>query len=160
MRTHHEMPATYVDGTTDRDAESRLGTAGHGGGANGTYRFARHYLEMIAAMFVGMMVLGMATRGVLELAGVEFSATRHPELSSLEMAFDMSVGVVVWMRYRGHGRASGLEMSAAMFAPLVVLFPLLWLDVITAGSMQILEHAAMFALMLLVMLRRSREYGH
>ncbi|MGH3392347.1 MAG: hypothetical protein ACRDOO_26045 [Actinomadura sp.] len=126
--------------------------------ARGLCRFARHYLEMVPAMFVGMLVLGAATRGVLALAGVEFSAARHPEAAALEMAFDMSVGMVVWMCLRGHGLASALEMCGAMFAPVLVLFPLLWLDVIGAESMIALEHVAMFPLMLLVMLRRRRSY--
>lgn len=123
------------------------------------WHFARHYLEMVAAMVVGMVVLGAVIRGVLALAGVEYSMARYPELTSLEMAFDMSAGMVVWMRYRGHGWASSLEMSGAMFAPLLVLFPLLWLDVIGAGAVMTLEHVAMFPLMFLVMLRRRGEYG-
>ncbi|WP_235979982.1 hypothetical protein [Streptomyces albidus (ex Kaewkla and Franco 2022)] len=122
-------------------------------------RFARHFLEMVAAMVVGMLVLGAATQGILALAGVEFSASRHPELASLEMAFDMSAGMAVWMRLRGHGWASTLEMCGAMFAPMLLLFPLLWLDVVAPGSVVALEHVAMLPLMFLVMLRRRDEYG-
>lgn len=125
----------------------------------GRGHFLRHYLEMVAAMFVGMLVLGAAVRGVLALAGVDYSMTRYPEAASLEMAFDMSVGMVVWMRYRGHGWASSMEMTGAMFAPLLVLFPLLWLDVIDAESLMLLEHLAMLPLMFLIMLRRRDEYG-
>ncbi|MBC6461096.1 hypothetical protein HKK72_24930 [Actinomadura sp. HBU206391] len=132
---------------------------GHGGKAHGKWHFARHYVEMVIAMIAGMVVLGAATRGVLALAGVEFSATRHPELTSIEMAFDMSVGMAAWMRHRGHDWASTLEMSGAMFAPALALFPLLWLDVIAADAMLALEHAAMLPLMLLIMLRRRSEYG-
>ncbi|WP_151476273.1 hypothetical protein [Streptomyces albicerus] len=123
------------------------------------WHFARHYLEMLVAMVVGMLVLGAATRGILALAGTELSATRHPELASLEMAFDMSVGMAVWMRRRGHGWASTLEMCGAMFVPALALFPLLWLDVIAPDSMITLEHLVMLPLMLLVMLRRRAEYG-
>jgi flagellar biosynthetic protein FliP len=60
----------------------------------------------------------------------------------------MSVGMVAWMRYRRHGRASTLEMARAMFAPAVAPIPLL-----------LLEHLAMFVLMFVVMLRRRAEYG-
>jgi hypothetical protein len=120
--------------------------------------FLRHYLEMIAAMLVGMVVLGAAVRGVLALAGLEFP-TQYPELAALEMAVDMSVGMVVWMRHRGHGWASTLEMVGAMFAPLVALFPLLWLGLIAGDSLMALEHLAMLPLMYLVMLRRRADYG-
>ncbi|MBD0840528.1 hypothetical protein [Streptomyces sp. TRM68416] len=121
--------------------------------------FARHYLEMVAAMVVGMLVLGAVTRGVLALAGAEISASRQPELASLEMAFAMAAGMGVWMRHRGHGRAGTLEMCGAMFAPLLLLFPLLWLDVLTSDSLMVLEHLMMLPLMALVMLRRRDEYG-
>ena len=128
------------------------------GSAHGNWRFFRHYLEMIIAMFVGMAVFGGAVQGALALAGLEFP-TQYPELVSLKMAFEMSVGMVVWMRYRGHGWASTLEMAGVMFAPAVVLFPLLWLGAISGDSLLLLEHLAMFPLMLLVMLRRRSEYG-
>jgi hypothetical protein len=127
-------------------------------GGHRRWRFLRHYLEMVAAMFVGMVVLGAAVRGVLALAGLEFPA-RYPELAALEMAFDMSVGMVAWMRHRGHGWASTLEMAGAMFAPAVALFPLLWLGVVAGDSLLVLEHLAMFPLMYLVMLRRRAQYG-
>jgi hypothetical protein len=127
-------------------------------GGHGRWRLLRHYLEMVAAMLVGMAVLGAAVRRVLALAGLELPA-QYPELAALEMAFDMSAGMVVWMRHRGHGWASTLEMAGAMFTPAVVLFPLLWLGVITGESLLLLEHVAMFPLMFLVMLRRRGEYG-
>jgi len=113
---------------------------------------------MVAAMFVGMVVLGAAVRGVLALAGLQYPAQR-PELAALEMAFDMSVGMVAWMRHRGHRWASTLEMAGAMVAPTVVLLPLLWLGVIAGDALLVLEHLAMFPLMYLVMLRRHAEYG-
>ncbi|MGW1887115.1 hypothetical protein [Streptomyces sp. NPDC001970] len=143
--------------THAQDAAARPSGKAHGG--HGWWHFARHYLEMVVAMAVGMLVLGAVTRGVLALADVEFSATRHPELASLEMAFDMSVGMAIWMRHRGHGWPSTLEMCGAMFAPALVLFPLLRLGVVAPDSMITLEHLAMLPLMLLVMLRRRSEYG-
>ncbi|MFF3441690.1 hypothetical protein [Streptosporangium sp. NPDC002721] len=120
-------------------------------------RFARHYVEMVVAMFAGMLVLGM----LLSAAGLGFSHDRQPELAYLLMAFDMSVGMAVWMRYRGHGWTPTLEMCAAMFVPVVPLFPLLWLGVIDGGALMTIAHVAMFPLMLAAMLRRRDEYaGH
>jgi hypothetical protein len=123
-----------------------------------SWRFLRHYLEMVAAMLVGMMVVGAVVRGVLALAGLELPA-RYPELVALEMAFDMSVGMVIWMRHRGHGWASALEMAGAMFAPAVALLPLRWLGVIAGDDLLVLQHLAMLPLMLLVMLHRRADYG-
>jgi hypothetical protein len=113
---------------------------------------------MVGAMVVGMVVLGAAVRGVLALVGLVFPA-RYPELAALEMAFDMSVGMVAWMRHRGHRWASTLEMAGAMFAPAVALIPLRWLGVITGDALLVLEHLAMLPVMYLVMLRRRAEYG-
>ena len=135
-------------------------TGGHRahGGTSRRWHFLRHYLEMVVAMFVGMGVLGGAVRGILALAGSEFPA-QYPELTSLEMALTMSIGMVVWMRYRGHGWASTLEMAGVMFVPSIVLFPLLWLGLIGGESLLMIEHIAMLPLMYLVMLRRRGEYG-
>src|SRR5829696_584068 len=121
-------------------------------------QFLRPYLEMVAAMLVGMVLVGAAVRAVLALVGLQFPA-QYPELAALEMAFDMSVGMVAWMRHRGHRWTSTLEMAGAMFAPAAALFPLLWLDVIAGDSLLVLEHLAMFPLMYLVMVRRRAEYG-
>ncbi|TDB97151.1 hypothetical protein [Actinomadura sp. 7K534] len=128
----------------------------HGGWGH----FAQHYVEMLLAMAAGMLIFGAAVRGVLALTGGELSMGRQPELASLEMAFDMSAGMLIWMRVRGHAWAGSLEMCAAMFAPLAVLFPLLWLDVITTDSLMMLEHVLMLPLMFLVMLRRRGEFSH
>ena len=119
-------------------------------------RFAWHYVEMIIAMFVGMFVLGF----LFDAAGLGFSYGRDPELAYLVMAFDMSVGMAAWMRFRGHGWAGTLEMCAAMFVPVVPLFPLLWMGVIDGMGLMMAAHVAMFPLMLLVMLRRRDEYAH
>lgn len=119
-------------------------------------RFALHYLEMVVAMFAGMFALGLLWSAL----GVGFSHTRDPELAYLLMAFDMSAGMAVWMRVRGHAWAGTLEMCAAMFAPVVPLFPLLWLGLIDGMTVMILAHVAMFPLMLAAMLHRRDEYAH
>jgi hypothetical protein len=139
-------------------AQSSSAQVTHGGARHGRWHFLRHFLEMVVAMFVGMVVVGAAVRGVLALAGLHFP-TQYPELAALEMAFDMSVGMVVWMRYRGHGWAGTLEMAGVMFAPAIALFPLLWLGVISGDSLIVVEHVAMLPLMWLAMLRRRSEYG-
>ncbi|MEO3854240.1 hypothetical protein [Acrocarpospora sp. B8E8] len=123
---------------------------------SGWLRFTLHYVEMIIAMFVGMFALGSLQSAV----GLDISHTEHPDLGYLVMAFNMSVGMAVWMRFRGHAWRPTLEMCAVMFAPAVPLFPLLWLDVIGGGTLMMAAHIAMFPLMLGVMLLRRAEYTH
>ncbi|MEN3535975.1 hypothetical protein AAH991_12735 [Microbispora sp. ZYX-F-249] len=119
-------------------------------------RFALHYLEMVVAMFPGMVALGLLWSAL----GIDPSYDREPELAYLLMAFDMSAGMAAWMRVRGHARAPALEMCGAMFAPVVPLFPLLWLGLIDGMTLMVAAHVAMFPLMLAVMLRRRAEYAH
>lgn len=125
-------------------------------------RFLWHYTEMIIAMVVGMLVLGMARGGLLGLLDAELSSSTQPELAALLMAFDMSVGMVVWMRYRGHGWAATTEMVAVMFAPVVLLAPFTLAGVMSGHALMMTMHIAMLPLMLAVMLRRRAEYsrGH
>ncbi|GAA0424298.1 hypothetical protein Acor_45100 [Acrocarpospora corrugata] len=118
-------------------------------------RFALHYAEMIIAMFAGMFVLG----ALLDVLGLGVSHREYPELGYLIMAFNMSVGMAVWMRIRGHGWASTLEMCAAMFVPIVPLFPMLWLGLIDGGTLMVAAHVAMFPLMLAAMFHRLDEYA-
>ncbi|WP_026929768.1 hypothetical protein [Glycomyces tenuis] len=131
----------------------------HHHGAQGKRRFLIHYVEMVVAMLAGMFVLGGLVRGVVALAGVEYGMATHPELTILEMALDMSIGMVVWMRVRGHGWAGTLEMAAVMIAPALVLVPFVRLGALGADTAMLLEHLAMFPLMFLAMLRRRGEYG-
>ncbi|NNN37623.1 hypothetical protein HLK59_46345 [Streptomyces sp. S3(2020)] len=121
--------------------------------------FARHYVEMILAMLVGMLVLGAALRGVLALTDTAYAMSSHPELVVLEMAFTMSAGMALWMRRRGHAWPGIGEMCAAMFLPALVLVPLLSLDVVAPDAAMAWEHLAMLPLMFVVMLRRRTEYG-
>ena len=54
--------------------------------------FIRHYLEMVAAMFIGMGVLGMPVGMLVD----------DEALDLLVMATSMTIPMVAWMRYRGH----------------------------------------------------------
>jgi len=124
--------------------------------------FTRHYIEMVVAMLLGMVVLGAALAVPLEAAGVDVTNwdTEAPALSLFGMAFTMTVPMVAWMRYRGHGWAPCWEMAAAMFVPTFVAIGLLWSDVMTdLHGLMMIEHIAMFPLMLAVMFLRWDEYS-
>jgi hypothetical protein len=75
------------------------------------------------------------------------------------MAANMTIGMSVWMRHRGHGWAPIAEMGAAMFVPfLVVLGPLL-AGALSAGALLGAMHASMLPAMWIEMLRRRDEYA-
>jgi hypothetical protein len=127
-------------------------------------QFARHYIEMVVAMFVGMFALGLPLATLLGLVGVDTSAWHDdaPALMLLGMAFTMSVPMGAWMRYRGHGWAPVWEMTASMFVPSFAAIGLLWAGATDdTGTLMYIQHVGMLASMLAAMLLRLDEYtGH
>lgn len=120
--------------------------------------FGRHYLEMVAAMLVGMVVLGPVWGLALSLLGL--SDLRHySELVAVVMATNMTIGMSVWMRHRGHGWTSIGEMAVAMYLPFVVLFAPYWAGLISGRAMLFAGHVLMLPFMFVVMLRRRDEYA-
>jgi hypothetical protein len=121
-----------------------------------TKHFVRHYVEMVIAMFVGMGVLGFPAAWAM---GTLIDDT--PALMFLRMATTMTVGMVGWMRYRGHGWRASAEMSASMFVPTFGVIGLLWAGLLSdIGSLMVIEHVAMLLAMAGVMLMRPAEYSH
>jgi hypothetical protein len=129
-----------------------------------TGHFIRHYLEMVAAMFLGMAVLGTPAMLALGAAGVS-SAELHanaPALMLLGMGITMTVPMVAWMRYRGHGWGPSNEMAASMLIPTAGVIALLGVGLVTdIGTLLAIEHVVMLPSMLVAMLMRREEYsGH
>ena len=120
-----------------------------------TKTFVRHFLEMVAAMFVGMAVLGAASAVLLDLPD-------RTAVTLIEMAISMTVPMVAWMRVRGHGWRASNEMAAAMLIPAAGALALLGTGVLTdADTLLMLEHVVMLPAMLVAMILRRDEYtGH
>src|SRR3954465_4941273 len=74
--------------------------------------FLRHYGEMVLPMFLGMAVLGLPADRAMRSVGAGSDA-----LMFVEMATTMTVPMVGWMIYRGHGWRANTEMSASMLVP-------------------------------------------
>lgn len=124
--------------------------------------FWRHFVEMVIAMVVGMAVLGFPFRAILGSFGYtrDEAVERFPEMVCLMMTFNMAVGMVAWMRLRGHGWRMSAEMTLAMFAATTVTLGMFWLHIITADPMIALMHVLMLPAMLFAMLHRREEYAH
>jgi flagellar biosynthetic protein FliP len=125
-------------------------------------RFLRHALEMTGAMVLGMVVLGMAFRQLhIALFGTGFDDAwhEHAELAAFAMAFNMTLPMVAWMRYRGHSWERGGEMAAAMFLPALPLLVLLWVSLMSAHWVLPLQMVLMLPSMILAMLYRVDEYS-
>lgn len=119
-----------------------------------TWHLVRHYLEMVVAMVVGMMVLGPLE--ALVWPGLDDRVDVH----ALVMATNMAVAMAAWMRFRGHSWRGIAEMSAAMYAPFAVLLVPFWLGTVGEGDLMMWGHVLMFPAMALVMYLRPAEYAH
>src|SRR5688500_8148548 len=126
--------------------------------------FVRHYAEMVIAMLLGMLLLGLPAEGALLAFGSSTSELERdaPALVLLGMAVVMTVPMVAWMRHRGHGWRPNAEMAASMLLPtfgvIGVLAAGLVDDVMLLMS---IEHVVMLPSMLVAMLLRRDEYtGH
>jgi hypothetical protein len=116
--------------------------------------FLRHYGEMVVAMFLGMAVLGFPVDWVMDRLGADSN-----EFMFLEMATTMTVPMVAWMLYRGHGWRANAEMSASMFVPTFAVIGLLSAQLLTdLGVLMVIEHVAMLLAMAGAMLLRPAEY--
>lgn len=116
-----------------------------------TVGFVVHFLEMSIAMIVGMLLF-MAVPGVMDLPRA---------VHLLGMALAMTLPMIGWMYFRGHGWRHGIEMSLGMLLPWAAVLALVALG--AAVVLPWLEQAdgpAMFLGMLGVMLLRPGHYSH
>jgi hypothetical protein len=123
--------------------------------------FIRHYFEMLVAMFLGMAVLGTPTMLALGAAGVSSAELQSdaPALMLLGMGITMTVPMVAWMRYRGHGWQASNEMAASMLIPTGGAIGLLGAGLVEdVGALLMAEHVVMLPSMLVAMLLRRDEY--
>jgi hypothetical protein len=120
-------------------------------------RFVGHYLEIVVAAVVGMVVLGPVESMLLNPIGWAEVVARF-EAATLVMATNMTVAAAAWMRFRRHGWAAIAEMAVAMYAPFLVLFPPLWLGALSASGLMALGHVLMLFTIAAAMLRRRDQY--
>jgi hypothetical protein len=126
-----------------------------------TRQFIRHYAEMVAVMFAGMAVLGLPAGWGLGALGSSWSELTDsaPAAMLALMATTMTVPMVAWMRYRGHGWRANTEMAASMVVPTFAAMAMTSV-VADTGAILVGEHVVMLLGMLGVMLARPAEYTH
>ena len=130
-----------------------------------TKHLVRHYIEMVVAMFAGMAILGIPAVALLSAFGTSTSELHAdaPAVLLLGMATTMTIPMVAWMRFRGHGWAASNEMAASMFIPTFAAIGLLAAGAVEdIGALMSIQHVAMLPSMLVAMLLRHDEYtsGH
>jgi hypothetical protein len=127
-------------------------------GPGGKRAFARHFGEMLLAMFVGMGVFG----GLVALAFAATGASSSDLPGGVRvmlMGVYMTVPMVGWMTYRGHAAARNVEMAMSMLLPTACAAALAWAGVLGIGAALGVQHAVMVPAMLGVMLWRYDDYA-
>jgi hypothetical protein len=122
-------------------------------------RFAVHYLQMLVAMVLGMVLLMPLWRPVLGAAGAAGLLDRTT-VHLLVMATDMALGMALWMLVRRHSLAAVGEMTLAMYLPFAVLLVPLWAGALSPGAVSAAGHLLMLPAMALAMLLRASDYTH
>jgi flagellar biosynthetic protein FliP len=123
----------------------------HRGAGRKLARFVGHYVEMVAAMIIGMVALG-------PLWPSDWLA--RADVDALVMATNMTVAMGLWMRIRRHSWPRTVEMCAVMYLPFVALLVPYWLGALSGHALMMAGHVIMFPLMLVAMLWRRSEYWH
>jgi hypothetical protein len=125
-----------------------------------TRDFARHYAEMVVVMLAGMGLLALPAQWATDALWPAVDGD-DPTLMLARMAATMTLPMIPWMRWRGHGWQPCIEMAAAMIVPATAVIALLEVGVVeTVWLLMTLEHAAMFIAMFIVMVARPHEYSH
>lgn len=120
--------------------------------------FWRHFLQMLAAMMIGMIVTGAIFLSVVGAKTWDEVTSEYPTQALLAMAAGMSIPMVAWMTYRGMGWQHSLEMAAAMVLPVIPFLCLVWFKA-TASAQCGLYCIATIVAMLGLMLYRREHYS-
>jgi hypothetical protein len=129
----------------------------YGIGAKAGY-FTRHMLEMCIAMCIGWAVLGVLFGRAVGLIGISNPNIQIPELSTLVAAFNMTLPMAAWMRYRKMEWRPIGEMSAAMFIEAILLIGVAQFGILQRGSLVPWLHYLMMPAMLVPMFLRFDLY--
>lgn len=121
--------------------------------------FVRHLLEMLAAMWIGMVV-GVGV--FVAITGVSYKRSLHeyPSAALLVMAVSMTVPMVAWMRFRRHTWRNSLEMGAAMLLPAVPFWILVLCHVYRQAPNRPYMNVSLIAMLALMLYRRDVYSAH
>jgi hypothetical protein len=110
------------------------------------------------AMCVGVAVLDIPYLALAHAAGYPDPITDLPELTTLVVAFNMSLPMALWMRFRGHDRRCIRDMCAAMGIEAAILIAAAAVGALPRESLVAWQHALMVPVLALAMLLRLDMY--
>jgi hypothetical protein len=122
-------------------------------------RFTKHFLLMLAAMYLGVLSLYPAYDFLAGRAGYADPTSDLPILSALMMACAMTAPMAALMLRHRHGWRPLTEMAAAMIIPTLAATLLHLTGTISSASVMSVGHLTMIPAMLAVMLLRFDHYA-
>jgi hypothetical protein len=122
--------------------------------------FWRHFLEMVGAMAVGMLVTGAIFVFVVGATTWDEVTSQYPTQALLAMAVGMTTPMVAWMLYRGMGRRNSYEMAAAMILPVIPFLCLVWFNITQSAECGAYCGVTVIAMLALMGYRRSEYSTH
>jgi hypothetical protein len=120
--------------------------------------FIWHFVQMCMACCIGGVTLSVLFFGGAALIGYPNLVQRFPELSTLVIAFNVSLPMAAWMRFRGMQWRPTLEMSGTTMVAGVLLIGLAWLGVVPRSSLVEWLTGLACPVMLIPMLLRLDHY--
>lgn len=117
--------------------------------------FWLHFLEMFAAMWVGMAAGVAVFLAITGLSSYSQGLRLDPVPSVSAMAISMAVPMAAWMLFRGHGWRNSAEMAAAMIVPAIPFVVLAGLHVISGTACRAYMPLSIVAMIGLMVYRRA-----
>jgi hypothetical protein len=117
--------------------------------------FWLHFVEMFAAMWVGMVVGVPVYLAITGLSSYSQGLRLHPVPSVSAMAISMALPMAAWMLFRGHGWRNSAEMAAAMIVPAIPFVILAGLGVISGTACRAYMPLSIVAMIGLMVYRRT-----
>jgi len=152
-RTPTEAPAAAAEPAQQVDLpKARPPQVGH---KRHLSPFWRHFLEMLAAMAVGMIATGAIFLSIVGLKTWDQVTFQYPTQALLAMAAGMSIPMTAWMLLRGMGRRNTYEMTAAMILPVIPFLCLVWFGITKSAWCGPYCAATILAMLVLMRYRRS-----
>jgi hypothetical protein len=152
-RTPTEAPAAVAEPAQQVDLpQARPPQLGH---KRHLSPFWRHFLEMLAAMAVGMIATGAIFLSIVGLKTWDQVTIQYPTQALLAMAAGMSIPMAAWMLLRGMGRRNAYEMTAAMILPVIPFLCLVWFGITKSAWCGPYCAATIVAMLALMRYRRS-----
>ena len=123
-------------------------------------RFLWHFLQMAVAMEAGMMIYHKLIYPLIAPIGYDALTDKYPLLGYWMMLVSMAVGMIVLMRFHKSTWHYCMEMTGAMFIPLVALTALVWFELCPAHILYSFGDPLMFLAMAAFMIIQPVKHAH